>query len=120
MKTTGFGGVLAIVLTACVALIPGEAAADAEGNAITGAGAASFPAATTFGAVTLSGIEFGQGVFVAPDGSASGHFHAVLLGASLLGQARQITVEGKVRTGGVGTDGGANVGGTAAIDLGDG
>ena len=87
---------------------------------MTGAGEAIFPGGATFNGVSLSGLTLGQGVSIAQDGSATGQFHAVLLGTSLLGAPQDVTVEGEVRNGSVARDGSATLGGTATVDMGDG
>ena len=109
---------LASILAAAVLLGPGPARADDSGGMVAGAGGGVFPGGAAFGGVPLSGLDFGQAVFTAPEGSAVGAFHAVLLGVSLLGQPQRITVEGKVDSGGVA--GIATFSGTATLDMGDG
>ena len=59
------------------------------------------------------------GVFIEADGSASGTFHAVLQGTSL-GSPQELTVEGTVSDGSIGSDGRATFSGTASFDFGDG
>ena len=93
--------------------------ADSDERSVTGAARGLFGAGAALGAVALQGVELGTGVFIEADGSASGTFHAVLQGSSL-GVPRQITVEGKVSEGSVGSDGRATFSGTASLDLGDG
>lgn len=111
--------VLGIVL-GVVILAPAPGFADTEVGTVTGAAAGLFAAGAALGGVPLDGLELGTGMFIDPDGSATGAFHAVLLGASLLGQPQQIAVEGKVSVGAVAPDGSASFGGTATVDLGDG
>jgi hypothetical protein len=65
-------------------------------------------------------LTVGQGIFIAPDGSASGQFQAVLLGTSLLGTPQHVVLEGQVGNGSPGGDGSATFGGTATVDMGDG
>jgi hypothetical protein len=73
------------------------------------------------GAINLNGLDLGTGVFIESNGSASGVFHAVLTGQSVLGQAQSITVEGNVTQGTFGIDASqADFSGLATIDLGDG
>ena len=108
--------VFAIVLVA-ITTIP--VIADSDERSVTGAARGLFGAGAALGAVALQGVELGTGVFIEADGSASGTFHAVLQGSSL-GVPRQITVEGKVSEGSVGSDGRATFSGTASLDLGDG
>jgi hypothetical protein len=90
------------------------------GGGVTGAGAAAFPGGATFNGISLSGLEIGTGVSIASDGAATGRFLAVLLGTSLLGQPREIAVDGKVSGGSIGPDGSVTFGGTATVDFGDG
>ena len=87
---------------------------------MTGAGEATFPDGASFNGISLKGLTLGQGMFIAPDGSATGQFQAVLLGSSLLGTPQNITVEGEVGSGSVGADGSATFSGTATVDMGDG
>src|SRR2546430_6161604 len=87
---------------------------------VTGAAEATLPEGATFNGIPLRGLTLGQGLFIAPDGSATGQFQAVLLGTSLLGAAQNITVEGEVGGGSVGADGSATFSGTAPVDMGDG
>ena len=108
----------AIVLGLAVAAAP-RVIADGDEHSVTAAVTGVFDAAAELGPVALAGIDVGTGVFIAPDGSASGTFHAVLRG-SALGSAREITVEGKVTAGSIGADGRATFNGTASVDLGDG
>jgi hypothetical protein len=94
------------------------AAQDAAG--VSGAAEATFPDGATFNGIPLRGLTLGQGMFIAPDGSATGQFQAVLLGSSLLGTPQNITVEGEVSGGSVAADGSATFSGTATVDMGDG
>jgi len=100
-------------------MAPGSVAAqDAAG--VSGAAEATLPDGARFNGIPLRGLTLGQGLFIAPDGSATGQFQAVLLGTSLLGAAQNITVEGEVGGGSVGADGSATFSGTATVDMGDG
>jgi hypothetical protein len=107
--------VLALSLTVS-AVSQGAAAGD---GTITGAGRATFAPGASFGGVALSGVAFGTGVFVEPGGSATGTFGALLTGRSLLGQPREITVDGNVLQGAL-ANGGGSISGIATINLGDG
>jgi len=109
--------VRAIVL-GLVAITAAPVNADGE-HSVTGAATCLFPAGAELGAVALEGMQIGTGVFIEPDGSASGTFHAVLQGTAL-GFSREITLEGKVGEGSIGFDGSAIFSGTASLDLGDG
>jgi hypothetical protein len=93
--------------------------AAAEDSSVTGAAQGVFPAGTAFEAVTLESLNLGTGVFIESDGSATGVFHSVLAGHSVLGP-RQITVEGNVSQGAVTSDGRGSFSGIATVDLGDG
>ena len=110
--------VLAVVV-AVAAFATVRVTADNEARSVTGAAKGTFAAGAALGAVSLSSVELGAGVFIETDGSASGTFHATLQG-SVLGSARELTVEGKVSTGSIGSDGRATFSGTASIDFGDG
>jgi hypothetical protein len=100
-------------------MTPAPVAAQAGTVGVTGAGEAAFPDGVTFNGVSLLGLELGQSLFIAADGSATGQFHAVLRGTSVLGLAQDITVQGKV-SGGTAGSGSVSFGGTATVDLGDG
>ena len=111
---------LSIVLMSLLALLvvvgPDIAGAADDGGMIAGAGVGVFPSGAMLAGVALSSMNFGQGVLTAPDGSATGTFHAVLLAASIPSLA--VTVEGSVNAGSIA--GIATFGGTATVDLGDG
>jgi hypothetical protein len=117
MNRLGFALMTVLALATLTAPAP-VAAQDAAG--VTGAAEATFPDGATFNGVPLRGLTLGQGMFIAPDGSATGQFQAVLLGTSLLGLPQNITVEGEVASGSVGADGSATFSGTATVDMGDG
>jgi hypothetical protein len=109
-----------ILLVLVVVAFPRSSkSASAEGGSVTGAAQGSFPAGAVLAAVTLDNLDLGTGVFIEPDGSASGVFHSVLTGHSPLGP-RQITVEGNVSQGIVSSDGQRSFSGIATVDLGDG
>jgi hypothetical protein len=95
---------------------PGIAAS--ESGTLTGAAHATFTSAASFNSITLGGFDVGTGVFIEPDGSATGTFNAVLSGRSLLGQVQQITIEGKVLKGAITPDGRACISGIATVSLG--
>ena len=114
---------LGFLLTAMLGLASNVVApvpAAAQDTGVTGAAEAAFPNGATFNGISLKGLTLGQGMFIAPGGSATGQFQAVLLGTSLLGAAQNITVEGEVSGGSVGADGSATFSGTATVDMGDG
>jgi hypothetical protein len=110
---------LTCVFAIVVALAAVPLIADGDSRSVTGAGKGQFAAGAALGAVALQAVELGTGVFIEPDGSAAGTFHAVLQGSSL-GQPQEITVEGKVSQGSVAADGRATFSGTASLDFGNG
>jgi hypothetical protein len=116
---TRLGFLLTAMLGLATLMAPAPVAAQ-DPAGVTGAAEAAFPNGAAFNGVPLKGLTLGQGMFIAPDGSATGQFQAVLLGTSLLGLPQNVTVEGEVRGGSVGADGSATFSGTATVDMGDG
>ncbi len=117
---TRLGFVLTAFLAVASLVAQAPVAAQSDASSVTGAVEGIFPNGTTFNGVSLSGLTVGQGIFIAPDGSASGQFQAVLLGTSLLGTPQHVVLEGRVGNGSLGGDGSATFGGTATVDMGDG
>src|SRR6266851_6031234 len=115
---------LGFALTAFLGLasVVGQApvAAQSAASGVTGAVEGIFPNGAAFNGVSLSGLTVGQGIFIAPDGSASGQFQAVLLGTSLLGTPQNVILEGEVGNGSFGGDGSATFSGTATVSMADG
>lgn len=112
-----------LIVLALVAFAPARVSvvAATESGSVTGTGQGLFDAGAALGVINLDGLELGTGVFIEPNGSASGVFHAVLVGRSLLGQAQRVTVEGNVNQGTLAVDGSsADFSGIATVDLGDG
>jgi hypothetical protein len=97
---------------------PGIAAS--ESGTVTGAARTTFTSAASFNSIALSGFDVGTGIFIEPDGSATGSFNAVLLGHTLLGQPQQIVLDGIVFEGAIAPDGRAYVNGVATVNLGNG
>jgi len=91
-----------------------------ESGTVTGAARAAFAGGAALGSVTLSGLDFGTGMFIEPDGTGTGVFSAVLTGRSPLGQERQITLDGEVLRGALTPDGNALFSGAATVNFGDG
>ncbi len=116
---TRLGFLLAAILWLASLMAPAPVAAQ-DATGVTGAAEAAFPDGAAFNGLPLKGLTLGQGMFIAPDGSATGQFQAVLLGTSLLGTPQNVTVEGEVGGGSVGADGSATFSGTATVDMGDG
>ena len=113
--TTAFVLALFIATTAAasrVLIAAGE-------TSVTGAGTASFPSGTLFNGVTLATSQFGKGVVLNSDGSASGDFYNVLDGSTVIGP-QTITVTGVVSYGSLNADGSATFGGSSWVDMGDG
>ena len=111
--------ILTIVGIAAVASAPATSTAASTEATVTGIGAGSFPGGASFAGVNLSSFEIATGVITEADGSAGGVFHAVLAGRTLLGTARNITLEGNV-TQGTATPDSSSFSGLASLDLGDG
>jgi hypothetical protein len=99
---------------------PTPGRATTESTTITGAATAAYGSGAALGSVAVKSLELGTGVFIEPDGTATGVFSAVLTGKALLGQSRQITINGKVLSGEVAPDGRVYFNGIASVDLGDG
>jgi hypothetical protein len=87
---------------------------------VSGAGEATLPEGVSFYGIALSGMQLGQGVLIAADGSAVGQFHAVLSGTSVLGLPQEVTVQGEVNTGAANGDGIVTFSGSATLSMGDG
>src|SRR2546422_11372998 len=113
-------GFLSMAMLGLASNVVAPAPVAAQDAGVTGAAEAAFPDGATFNGISLKGLTLGQGMFIAPDGSATGQFQAVLLGTSLLGTPQNVTVEGEVRNGSVAGDGSATFSGTATVDMGDG
>jgi hypothetical protein len=109
-----------IVVLGLVPLAPARVIADAETSSVTGAGEGLFGGAATMAGVNLDGLQLGTGVFINPGGTATGAFHVVLLGSSLLGEPQEIAVDGKVSAGSVPAYGFATFSGAAMVNMGDG
>ena len=101
-------------------LAPASVAAQDDAARVSGAGEATLTEGVAFYGVLLSGVQLGQGVLIAADGSAAGQFHALLSGTSLLGQAQEIIVQGEVNAGDAGGGGTVTFSGNATLNMGDG
>lgn len=109
-----------VVALAVAVCLPTSTTATGESATVTGAAGATFTQAASFASVSLQSLELGTGVFIESDGTASGVYSAVLTGKSLLGQAQQITIDGRVLRGEMHSDGRAYFSGTATVNLGNG
>ena len=105
---------------ATVAMVPRASTASANEGSVTGIGSGSFPEGATLGPVEVTGFELATGLFTEADGSASGVFHVVLNGRTIVGGERRITIEGNVTQGTVLPSGASSFGGVATMDFGDG
>ena len=119
MRRIAIWTMLALVITVGASQPSVRVAGSAE-TQVTAAGAGVFPDGSSFNGIPLRGSTFGFGLLVYADGSAEGDFAIVLAGTSLLGQAQNITLEGKVGAGVANVDGSVTFSGTAALDMGDG
>jgi hypothetical protein len=119
-KTKRSGVLWVLILSVAITLVSAPVIGQSTETGVTGAGVGIFPDGANFNGIPLSGLELGQGIFIAADGTAQGEFHVVLLGKSLLGLPQEIVVDGKVSNGSVTSDGRADVSGIATVDLGDG
>jgi hypothetical protein len=113
------GFILSAILGLATVMLPAPIAAQSDVG-VTGAAEGTFPNGATFNGVALRGLELGQGLFIAPDGSANGQFNAVLRGTSFLGLAQDVIVEGKVTGGSAAVNGSVTFSGTATLNMGDG
>lgn len=111
--------ILTIAGIAAVVFAPAASKAASTGGTVTGIGSGSFPARTNFSGINLTGFQIATGVITESDGTATGVFHAVLAGRTLLGTARSITLEGNVLQG-IATPGTSSFSGLASLDLGNG
>jgi hypothetical protein len=112
--------ILIAILGLVSALAPASVAAQDDAARVSGACEATLPEGVAFYGVLLKGMQLGQGVLIAADGSAAGQFHAVLSGTSFFGQAQEVTVQGEVNAGAAGGDGTVTVSGIATLNMGDG
>jgi hypothetical protein len=109
-----------IVLALCVLLVPSAKTTTVDERNVVAAARATFGQTATLDTCLVKNVEFGTGVFIEPDGSASGVYSAVLNGKSLLGLQQQVTIEGNVLQGDVMPNGQAFFSGVATVNLGDG
>ena len=94
----------AIILTSILVVVMAVQSQPVLGQrsetSVTGAGAGAFSATPLFKGIRLSSLEFGQGVLIADDGSATGGF-----GFTLRGQGQTISLEGNASRGSVDSNG---------------
>jgi hypothetical protein len=114
------GAILVILGLMAIVSVPNSTIAAGEYGTVTAAARGSFASGVAFRSVALSAIDLGTGIFIEPDGSASGPFSAVLMGNSLLGQQRNITIDGKALQGAIAPNGRAYFSGVGTMDLGNG
>jgi hypothetical protein len=111
--------ILSAVMLTIVLLWPSPARAQSNVS-VTGAAGGIYPPGTTFNGIPINGLKTGFGVVIASDGSASGQFHTLLLGISLLGKEQNISVNGNADTGSQTAENVATFSGKCTIDMGDG
>jgi hypothetical protein len=109
---------LPIAIIAAAVLIPAPAAAQTE-ISVTIAGAGVFPAGAGYLGLPLRSLSLGVGLGVLGS-SAAGQFQVTLTGTTLLGDERNIVVNGRATTGAPSAPGTATFSGTAIVDPGDG
>ena len=109
----------ALLLSAFLAA-PHSAGADQTIAIATAGAGGTYPPGTSFGGVTVNGLQSGFGVEINLEGSGLGQFSAVLLGTSGLGLEQDIRIEGEVTSASRPAPNIAVLTGTATIDLGDG
>jgi hypothetical protein len=115
-----FKGLLAVMFVVAIS-VPSQTVVDSSPpSGVTGAGAGVFPPGANLLGIPLSGLTFGNGVFLSGDGSAQGQFQSTLFGTSVLGQPLKITVEGEASNASANVDGSIAISGAASVDLGDG
>ena len=65
------------LFTVVIILLPGSVFGQST-SGVTGAGAGAFPGSTTFSGVSVSGLQFGMGVFTPGDTTATGQFELLV------------------------------------------
>ena len=116
---TGFA-VAVVVAVLAVSVAPSLRTVAAADTQVSAAAEGVFPTGATFGGVSLQGSTIGIGVVISSSGSAVGEFQTTLIGTTLLGGSRTITLDGGVTSGALNTDGSATFSGIGQLDLGDG
>jgi hypothetical protein len=82
---------------------------------VTGSGNATFTAATSFAGIALVTLDFGAGIEIPGDTSATGHFHTTLQGSTVA-----IEVDCRVSAGSISPSGASTFSGACSVDLGNG
>lgn len=103
-------------LVVICALWSSSAIAQTASPGVTGGGTATFTTATSYNGVALSGLDFGTGLEIPGDTSATGNFHATLQGTA----GQSISVDGHASSGSTPADGSATFSGTCTVDMGNG
>lgn len=119
MKKSGLLLAVMAIVGVAIALTSASAVAQGGDTGVTGAAEAAFPDGATLNGVSFSSLEVGTGASIDSEGTAAGHFFAVLHG-TLLGQSQEIDVDGEVSSGSVESVASATLSGTATVDMGDG
>ena len=110
----------ATIFAAAAFLWGSPLAAQTDASLTVGAGAAVYPAGTSFNGVPISGLQFGIGVDLPANGPKAGQFQTTLIGLSALGQQQLINIEGEVTGGSVRSDGSSTFSGVCTVDMGNG
>jgi hypothetical protein len=110
--------ILPFALIAATMLAPAPAAAQTE-TSVTIAGAGLFPAGAGYLGLPLRSLSLGVGLGLAGS-AAAGQFQVTLTGTTLLGDERNITVNGRATAGMLSAPGSAAFSGIATVDPGDG
>ena len=99
-----------------VGVVPGvRALAQPSSPGVTGGGNATFTAATAYAGIALSALDFGAGIEIPGDTSATGHFHTTLQGNNAA-----IEVDCRVSAGSIAANGSSTFSGTCTVNLGNG
>jgi len=109
---------LPIAVIAAAVMAPPPVAAQTE-TSVTIAGAGAFPQGAVYLGLPLSSLSLGTGLAVAGDW-ALGQFQVTLTGTTVLGDERNIVVDGRATAGAPSAPGTAAFTGTATVDPGDG
>jgi hypothetical protein len=85
---------------------------------VSAAGAGLFNSSAQLYGVSLRGSTLGGGVIIETDGTAVGDFQTVLSGTTLIGEPRDIAVEGVVTSGTLNPNGSVTFGGLSTVNTG--
>ena len=106
-----------VTLSAAPSVLATSAGGD---TTVAGSGAGVFPEGADLNGIRLSGLQFGQGMLIFQNGSAIGDFEALLAGTTILGEARNVSVDARISGGALNPDGSVTLSGLATLDFGAG